>query len=140
MRGKNSSSITSSAAAPGVKCVFVAMQQRANTIFCFNVGEGGGTTETHEILETVHRKTVLEWFKRFREKCEGPDDDPKSERLSKVRIFVNYWQSPTNDPQTDEGSATLNQETIRQILHRQLGERFVLQPDGRAKVPQRHDW
>jgi hypothetical protein len=34
----------------------------------------------------------------------------------------------------------INQETIRQVLNRQLGERFVLQPGGRAKVPQRHDW
>jgi hypothetical protein len=33
-----------------------------------------------------------------------------------------------------------NQETIRQILHREMGERFDLQPDGRAKVPQKHDW
>jgi hypothetical protein len=58
------------------------------------------------MLETVHRKTVLEWFKRFREKCDGPDEEPKSERLSNVRSFVNCWQSPINDRQTDEGSTT----------------------------------
>jgi len=65
-----------------------------------------GTTETSEMLETVHRKTVLEWFKRFTDKREGPDDEPMSEKLSNVRSFLNCWQSPTNDPQTDEGSTT----------------------------------
>jgi hypothetical protein len=45
-------------------------------------GGGGvdGTTEIQEMLETVRRKTVLEWFKRFREKCESPEDYPKRER------------------------------------------------------------
>jgi hypothetical protein len=54
---KRSGSITSSAAAaaPGVKCVFVAMQRQLNTTFCFKLGKT--VIETQGMFETGHRKT-----------------------------------------------------------------------------------
>jgi hypothetical protein len=57
--------------------------------FVSKSGREEGTTETREMLETVQRKTVLEWFKRFRDKREGPVDEPKSEKLSNVRSLLN---------------------------------------------------
>ncbi|GBL97478.1 Putative uncharacterized protein FLJ37770 [Araneus ventricosus] len=60
------------------------MEQRVNIKFCFKLGKT--VTETHEMLvkvygvETVSKKCVFEWFKRFRDGKEDVEDEPRSGR------------------------------------------------------------
>ncbi|GBO35325.1 Putative uncharacterized protein FLJ37770 [Araneus ventricosus] len=60
------------------------MEQRVNIKFCFKLGKTA--TETHEMLvkvygvETVSKKCVFEWFKRFRDGKEDVKDEPRSGR------------------------------------------------------------
>ena len=130
VRGKNSSSIASSAAAPSVKCVSVAMQQRAKTIFCFKVGEGERTTETHEMFETVHRKTVLEWFERFRDNVRALIVIRRVRGYQMFLVSLTVSSRPQMTLKRMRDQPHINQETISQILHRESGKRtcarFVL--------------
>ncbi|XP_025155138.1 putative uncharacterized protein FLJ37770 [Harpegnathos saltator] len=62
------------------------MEQRVNMKFCFKLGKT--TTKTHEMLmkmygvETVSKKCVFMWFKRFRDGKEGVEDELRSGRPS----------------------------------------------------------
>ncbi|GBO14153.1 hypothetical protein AVEN_265739-1 [Araneus ventricosus] len=60
------------------------MEQCVNIKFSFKLGTTA--TETHEMLvkvygvEAVSKKCVFEWFKRFRDGKENPEDEPRSGR------------------------------------------------------------
>ena len=65
------------------------MEQRANIKFCYTLGKSA--METREMLvqmygrEAVSRKCVYERFKRFRERKETTEDEPRSGRPSTSR-------------------------------------------------------
>jgi len=67
------------------------------------------------------------------------------QRVRGYQMFEVSLSRPQMTPKLMKDQPHINHETIRQILHRESGRRttcarFVLQTDGRAKVPQRHDW
>jgi transposase len=112
------------------------LEQRVNITFCVKLGRT--PTETYEMLKTVHgdealsRNSVLEWFKRFKDKREDLQDDPRSGRLSTPRnadTIANVCEMATRDLRltlrmiSDE--LNINKETIRQIFHEDLRKRKI---------------
>ncbi|GBM69267.1 Putative uncharacterized protein FLJ37770 [Araneus ventricosus] len=57
------------------------MEQRVNIKFCFRLGRMA--KETYEMLvkvDAMSKKSILEWFKRFRDGKEDVKDEPRSGR------------------------------------------------------------
>jgi hypothetical protein len=83
------------------------MEQRVNTIFCFNLCET--PTETYEMLpiiygdETISRSSVFEWFevfKRFKDRNKDFQNYPRRGRRSASRnadIIANVREMVTRD-------------------------------------------
>lgn len=114
----------------------VVMEQRVNIKFCCKLGKTA--SETYEMLKTVYgdntlsRTTVFDWFKRFKDGRESVKDDARTGRpsvsrnadsIAKVRELVARDRRMTLRLMAEE--LNINKETIRQILHEDLGMRKI---------------
>lgn len=114
--------------------MFSTMEQRAAIKFCVKLGKSASAT--HKMLATAYgseclsRSKTFEWFKRFKEGRESLDDDPRSGRPATARTTqsVEFIQHLLTEDRTVtirllEEITGINRETIRIILHEDLGKR-----------------
>ncbi|EGI62804.1 FLJ37770-like protein, partial [Acromyrmex echinatior] len=113
------------------------MEQR--TVIKFNAKLGKSASETFRSMQQVYsnqclgRTAVFEWHKRFLEGRETLEDDKKSgrpilvrtpEMIEKVRDFVANFDRNASLKMMEE-ALNINRETIRTILHEDLGKTKV---------------
>ena len=114
----------------------VNVEQRVNIKFLTKLGKSA--TETYNLLTEVYgdqclsRTQVFEWFKTFKEGREYVRDDPKSgrpstaktqENVEKVARIVRGDRRPSIRAISE--LTNINKESVRQILHEDLGMKKV---------------
>ncbi|EGI67627.1 FLJ37770-like protein [Acromyrmex echinatior] len=110
------------------------MEQRA--VIKFNAKLGKSASETFRSMQQVYgslgRTAVFEWHKRFLEGRETFEDDKKSGRPILVRtpeMFEKVRDFVANDRNASlkmmEEALNISRETIRTILHEDLGKTKV---------------
>jgi transposase len=112
------------------------MEQRVNIKFCYKLGKTA--TETHEMLvhvyrtEAVSRKSVYDWFKRFRDGKETTEDEPRSGRPStsrtpdtKERVRQMLTQDRRVSLRLLSEELGISKSTVHTIVREDLGKRKV---------------
>ena len=112
------------------------MEQRANIKFCYKLGKTA--TETRKILvqvygkNSVSRKCVYEWFKRFREGKETNEDEPRSGRPSTSRtpeMIEKVRQMLAQDRRLTQRLITedlgISKDTVHTIVRDDLGKQKI---------------
>ena len=112
------------------------VEQRVNIKFLIKLGKSA--TETYSLLTEVYgdqclsHTQVFEWFKKFKEGREYVGDDPKSghpstaktqENVEKVARIVRGDRLLSIRAISE--LTTINKESVRQILHDDLGMKKV---------------
>ncbi|GBN67075.1 Putative uncharacterized protein FLJ37770 [Araneus ventricosus] len=107
------------------------MQQRVNIKFCFKLGKTA--KETHEMLvkvDTVSKKRVFEWLKRFRDGKEDVKDEPRSGRpptsttpdnIERVRRMLADDRRLSLRMMAEESKTSL--DSVSKVIHEHLQKR-----------------